>query len=130
MLVIQNGQDLKLHIIPPTSVVPATDLDFVASYVDVGDPATYAPGNTHGTVDETAAVVGVAGPAASLLRQVKFLSVNNRDVGTQGVRVFLDEGANERTIVQVDLAAGSSLLYTDGAGFRVMNQAGEILVTV
>jgi hypothetical protein len=129
MLVISNGQDLKVHVVPPTSVVPVTDLDFVAAFVDVGDPATYAPENTHGTVDETAAVVAVAGPAASLLRQVKFLSVYNADGGTQGVRVFLDEGANERTIVQLDLAAGSSLIYTDGAGFRVIDQTGAILVT-
>lgn len=129
MLVIAAGQDLKLHVIPPTSVVPVTDLDFVAAFVDVGDPSTYAPGNNHGTVDETAAVIGVAAPAGSLLRQIKFLSVHNRDAGTQGIRVFLDEGADERTIVEVDLAAGSSLVYTDGAGFRVINQAGEILVT-
>ena len=129
MLVITSGQDLKVHVIPPTSVVPATNLDFVSAYVDVGDPATYAPGNAHGTFDEGAAVIAVAAPSSPNLRQIKFLSCYNADVGTQGVRVFLDEGANERTIVQVDLAAGSSLVYTDGAGFRVIDATGAIVVT-
>lgn len=129
MLVITSAQDLKVQAVPPTSVVPVVDLDFVAAFVDVGDPATYSPGNNHGVFDETAAVIAVAAPSSPNVRQVKFLSCYNADAGTQGVRVFLDEGANERTIVQLDLSAGSSLVYTDGAGFRVITADGEIVQT-
>lgn len=127
MLVLMPGQTLNLDVVPPTSVVPVNDFPFVASYVDVDAPATYEPGNAHGVVDEAGASA-VAAPTAGA-RQVKFLSVYNADAGPHAVRVFLDEGADERTIVQVNLEAGSSLVYTDGAGFRVITSDGEIVQT-
>lgn len=62
----------------------------------------------------------VAAPAASTQRQVKFISLKNRDGATSvDVTIKKDKAATERHIITVTLAAGKSLIYTQESGFNV-----------
>jgi hypothetical protein len=108
-------------------VVTATELPWVASYVDVAAPDVYAPGCAHGVTAGVADVDIVPAPAAGKVRQVKYLGIYNKDSAAADVTVKLDDAATERELVRITLAAKSTLVYTDGEGWRVINTAGQIL---
>lgn len=107
-------------------VVTTNELPFVASYVDVAAPDTYEPAAAHGISAGAADIEILPAPSATRKRQLKFLSIYNRDTVAAVVRVFLLDGATERDIVKITLPAGSTLIYTDGEGFRVISSAGAI----
>lgn len=109
--------------------VNATELDVVASFVDIAAPDTYEPATAHTTSNGSSAVTIVPAPAAGRRRQLKFLSIHNGDSQANTARLFLDVNGTERDIVAIALPISATLLYTDGEGFRVIDGAGNILVT-
>lgn len=105
--------------------VATTQLPFQANFVDVTTTA-YTPGQNDGATNSTTAVTLVAAPAASTQRQVKLLTVYNADTASAIVTVQYNNNATLRTLVKITLAVGSTLVYTDGEGWRVITSAGQI----
>lgn len=125
MIVLNSTRKLQVVL---AAVVAANQLDFLSSYVDVGSPDVYEPESSHGvTADAVDVDVTPAPIGASTKRQQKFLSVYNRDTAAADVTVKLDEAGVERILCRVTLAAKSTLVYTDGEGFRVILTTGAIL---
>jgi hypothetical protein len=112
-----------------SGAVMADQLDFVASYVDVQAPDTYEPAANHGVTNDSTPVTLVAAPSSGRRRQLKFLSISNVDSQANEVAVGYLDNATTRNILTVTLAVGSTLVYTDGEGFRVIDTTGNILVT-
>jgi hypothetical protein len=108
--------------------VATTQLPIVASFVDV-TTTTYVPASTDGVTNSTTQVAAVAAPAAATQRQIKELSFCNVDTAAVTVTVSFNNNGTRRTLRKVTLAIGSTLVYTDGEGWRVMDVNGNILGT-
>lgn len=106
--------------------VTTTELPIVAVFVDV-TTTTYTPGSSDAITTGATAVTAVAAPGAATQRQVKLLTIYNADAVAAVVTVQLNNNTTIRPIVIITLAVGSTLVYTDGEGWRVINAAGEVL---
>jgi len=102
-----------------------TELPFVCAFVDV-TTTTYTPAANTGITTGGTAVTLAAAPAASTQRQVKFLSIRNSDTVPATVTVQYNDNATKRIILSAILAVGYSLVYTDGKGFQVTDNNGNI----
>jgi len=123
MIVLDATDSLKAQL---GGAVTTNELPIVASYVDVAAPDIYDPNSAHTLTTGAAAVTAVAAPAAGKRRQVKFLSVFNKDTVSATVTLLFDRSATARELVTIALAVSSTLVYTDGEGFRVIDTAGAI----
>ena len=105
----------------------ALSTDWTSSYVDV-TTAAFTPDSTQGNVATATSTTIVASPAASTQRQVKFLSIRNRDgVSTQTISIIKNAGAVQyRATPDIPLLPGESLQYVDGIGFQVFDSSGRI----
>jgi hypothetical protein len=105
-----------------------TNLPIVVSFVDLDANDIFRPG-THDTITSGTTPVGVlfSTGTASVYRQLKFMSIYNADTAPVTLTVRLNNNATTRIILKVVLAVASTLLYTDGEGFRVMDTNGAIL---
>lgn len=108
--------------------VTTNQLPIVASYVDVTTTA-YTPKANDTATNNTTAVTPVAAPAASTQRQVKLLTVYNADTVAAAVTVRLNSNSTMRVLCKVTLAVGSTLVYTDGEGWRVLDASGNVLTS-
>jgi hypothetical protein len=106
------------------SAVTTTEPSFYASYVDV-TTSTYVPGENHGATTGTTDVELVAAPAASTQRQVKFLTVYNRDTASVTVTIKLDVSATDTILYRAVLAPNEILQYADGEGWSTLDSNGN-----
>ena len=96
--------------------VTTNQLEFVASYQD----STSAPPATNqGVSNNTTAVVLVAAPASGAQRRLEYLSIYNADTVSATVTVRLNDNATLRTIVNLALPSGSSLIFVHDAGWSI-----------
>jgi hypothetical protein len=105
------------------SATTSTAPDFYTSYVDV-TTTTFSPKMAKGTLNGTSEVTLITGPAASTVRQLKFLSVFNRDSVAVSPTISYDDNSTLRTVWRGVLGVNECLQYVDGAGWRVYNAAG------
>lgn len=105
--------------------VTTTQLPVTSHYVDVTD-TTYRP-SSYTTATNNTTAVSVVLTVGSGVRQVKAITIYNADTVAATVTVRLKDNATNRILVKVVLAVASTLFYTDGEGFRVMDTNGAIL---
>lgn len=108
--------------------VTTNQLPIVVTFVDV-TTTTYVPGATDTVTNNTTGVTVVAAPAASTQRQVKLLTVFNADTVAATATVRYNNNGTLRTLCKVTLVAGSTLVYTDGEGWRVLDTTGGIVAS-
>lgn len=108
--------------------VAANQCPVVASWVALTTTASTFVSTAADTVtNNSTAVTIVPAPAANAQQQVKFLSLFNADTAAVTASVIYLDTATSRILVKVTLAVGSTLVYTDGEGFRVIDASGVIL---
>jgi len=100
-----------------------TNPAFATSYVD-HTSTTFAAAANDGALNGATPVTLVAAPGASTQRQVKYLNVYNLDTVAQTVTVELLNNATQRTLVKVVLEVGDQLIFSDAAGWVVLNSSG------
>lgn len=105
--------------------VTTNELDYFASFIDV-NPEQYVPISSDGVTNGGTAVTAIAAPTTKIQRQVKLITVFNADTVSATVTVRLNNNGTFRILVKIALAADSTLVYTDGEGFRVIDTAGAI----
>ena len=95
--------------------ITSNQLPYVLGYVDLlsVDQSISAVGSNDGPSNSGTAVTVLAAPASGHTRQVKFLSVQNADTVAATLTIQYNDNGTTRTIVQVALAVGDNLLYTD-----------------
>lgn len=103
--------------------ITTTNPDYYISYVDV-TTTTYSAEDNHGTTNGVTAVTALSAPSASTQRQVKFISVFNRDTANVTLTIRLDDTSVERTLWRGTLAANEMVQYADGEGWNVLNTSG------
>jgi len=103
-------------------------LDVHVSYVDINTgSSTITPGSQQVALTSAATTTILAAPGSSVQRQVKMVTVRNRDVGAaQAVALQKTiSGTAYRLTADVVLAAGEALQYVDTAGFSVFDASGR-----
>jgi len=115
-MIVLDATTRKLEIVL-AGAITTNQLEFVASYHD----STLAPPATnHGVSNNTTAVTLVAAPASGVQRTLDFLSIYNADTVSATVTVRLNDNATLRTIENVALPAGSSLIFVRDAGGTIV----------
>ena len=95
------------------------------SWVDQNG-TTFTPGNTNTTITTIANTTILASPAASTLRNAKFISVKNTSASVaNGVIISVEDGAGSWPLYFAPvLAAGASITFFDGRGWERYNSNG------
>lgn len=124
-MIILDSTTKSLEIVL-NSAITTNQLVVVDSYVDV-TTTTYIPGANDTVSNDTTPVTIVAAPSASTQRQVKLITVYNKDTVASIVTIQYNDNTTIRIIVKITLDTGSTLVYTDGEGWRVINSSGAIL---
>lgn len=121
--VILDSTSKSLELI--TSAAVSTD--YAVSYAD-NTSTGLTPGNSAGNVATATTTTILAAPAASTQRQVKWLSVRNRDASlTQTVTLVLDVSATERHLTSaITLEAGEALTVTSEGRVIVYTASGVV----
>jgi hypothetical protein len=114
-MIVLDSTLRKLELVL-AGAITTNQLPFVASYQDstVAPPAT-----TNGVSNNTTAVTLVAAPASGVQRELQYLSIYNADTVSATVTVRLNDNSTLRTIVNVTLNSGSSLIFVRDAGWSV-----------
>lgn len=110
------------------SAVATNQLPIVASFVDV-TATGYTPGANATQTNGSTAVDAVAAPAASTQRQVKLLTIRNSDTAAVTLTVQYNDNGTARIVWSGTLQVGETFVYTDGEGFRVLDNSGQIKQT-
>ena len=100
-------------------------IDVHVSWVDQNG-TTFTPGNTNTTITTIASTTVLASPAASTLRNAKFISVKNTSASVaNGVIISVEDGTNAWPLYFAPvLAAGESITFFDGRGWERYNSNG------
>lgn len=77
-------------------------------------------------LNSTTDVTILSAPAASILRDVDYLSIFNRDTASVTVTIKYDQSAVDTIILIVTLATLETLIYIHGAGWSIMTASGGI----
>jgi outer membrane scaffolding protein for murein synthesis (MipA/OmpV family) len=103
--------------------------DWTSSWVDMSYSAnTFIPGSAEGNTAVSGLTTLVPAPAGAVQRQLKYLSITNRDlVGSQTVTVDKNSSGAFNLLGQITLPPGYSLQYVDSRGFYVLSASGQEL---
>lgn len=107
----------------------ALNCDVHASWADKNG-STITPGNKNTPITTATTTDIVSAPASSTYRTVKTLTIRNRDASTvNAVTVIHTDGTNATELIKVNLLAGYTLHYHEGAGFWVTDTYGSNVST-
>lgn len=130
MLILDSTRKLQIVL----GSAATTQLPITASWLDADSTSLWQPGTFTTASNNTTAVDVIAAPAASALRQLKFLSVYNADNVAQAVTVRVNSTATLFPVAVTTLLPGYSLIATgetwlvhDTNGAVVGNNAGPLL---
>ena len=95
------------------------------SWVDQSG-TTFTPGRTNtASITTIATTTILSSPAASTLRNAKFISLFNTHASTANILTLRHtDGANPITLLTITLAAGESVSWTEGRGWTRFNSNG------
>ena len=125
MLLDTTSKTLQLVL---SGAVATNQLPFVVFWSD-HTLTTFIPGEADGLSDGTNVVTVVSSPAAATERQIKTLSIYNKDTAAATVTVQLYNGSTARPIVKATLSVGDTLQYNDHDGWKVIDATGGIKST-
>jgi hypothetical protein len=102
----------------------SSSTDWTCSYVDMDASAT-TPGSDQGNVASATTTTIAAAPAASTQRQIKHITIRNKNTAAQTVTVKKDVSGTEYTVFTATLASGEGAEYTDGKGWTCFDGQGR-----
>jgi hypothetical protein len=110
----------------------ACSLGVQASWTDLANSANLTtPGGKNSLILSATTTTVVPAPAAGIVRNVKFLSVQNQGGTSCEVAIRHVISGVSTTLFSIDLLSGYTIQYTtDGDGFRVYDANGNLLVTL
>lgn len=105
----------------------AAALDYSISFVDI-TTTTFSPSSAEGKITSATTTSAVAAPAASTQRQVKLITVSNRDAVLTDA-VYLQKLISATSYVvtpTTTLLPGETLQYMDGMGWVYYSSTGSV----
>lgn len=94
--------------------ITTNQLEWTADFVDVNQTsfAATTAGNQNGVTNNASAVTMVSAPAATTSRQIKFLSVHNKDTVAATVTIRLNDNGTFRIIWKGTIQTLETIIYT------------------
>jgi hypothetical protein len=120
-MILLTGTNHSLELETSTS----SSTDWTCSYVDI-TTTDIAPGSNQGNVASATTTTIAAAPAASTQRQVKQVSVTNKNTASQTIKVKKDVGGTEYVVFVALLESSHTAQYVDGRGWNVFDAQGRI----
>lgn len=115
MLILESTDEIQVV----TSAGRTVDVH--ASYMDyVTGSATTTPGRKNTAITTATTTTVVASPAGGSQRNVKILTLRNKDVSPVDVTVQHDDGTTVVELKKVTLGANAELHYVEGLGFLML----------
>lgn len=105
--------------------VTTNSLPIVVSWSDKTS-TTYNGGTTNGIVSGTSAADICAAPAASTVRDIDSIQINNVDTASATITVRYNDNSTLYTLVKITLAVGDQLIYTHGSGWACTDSTGAL----
>lgn len=100
-----------------------------ASWIDLSGTTT-TPGRLNTAISSAATTDVVAAPAGSTTRNVKLLTIRNKDPSaSDAITVQHTDGTTVVELIKVTLLAGYQLQYIDGIGFVLVDASGGTVTT-
>lgn len=125
MIFLTSGSDL-LKLITGS----AATVDVQATFVDITTSA-FTPGRTNTAISTAATTTIIGSPGASTQRQVKIVTVRNKDAAVSTAVTFQHtDGSTAVNLFSCTLLLGEQLQYVDGEGFTVFDSNGNRKVLV
>ena len=98
---------------------------FVTSWDDIDTSlVTMTPGSGDGLLNGTTPVTVI--PASATARNAKYVGIYNADTVQHNVYILLLDTATYRMLFSCVLQPGETVVYNDGAGWKVFNEAGAL----
>lgn len=107
--------------------VTSDELPYTASFVDI-TTTSITPGSINGTTSGTTNVLIIPAPAVDTHRQIKFITVINKDVASATVIFKLKDSTTRREFYKATLAPGQQIHYSDTTGFVFKDELGRPIV--
>lgn len=117
-----TNQSLEIDL---AGAISTNQLDVVSSYSDATS-STYTGGTQTAQSNSTTAVTIVSAPAASTVRDIDYVNVQNADTASATVIIQINTGGTLRTLLRVTLLTGEQLVYTHGSGWCAMDASGNV----
>ena len=118
-----NGTTEALQVVTSTPGAGVVSLDWDTSYTDLTSTSD-APSDAAGNIASAATTTIVAAPAASVTRQVQWLSLAN--AGAAPVRVTVQKNTGSaRQLFKAYVLPGDTIQYTSNRGFVVVDSMGR-----
>jgi len=102
----------------------SSSTDWTCSYIDMDASAT-TPGSAQGNVSSATTTTIAAAPAASTQRQIKHISVVNKNTTAQTITVKKDVSGTEYTVFKATLSQHEQAQYVDGDGWVCFDSSGR-----
>lgn len=111
--------------------VTTNQLPWIASYAELNTTtfAVTAMASTDGQSNNTTAVTVVSAPSSGRARKIALFSIHNQDTVSATVTLQVNNNSTLRVLCDAVVPSEATLQYVDGEGFRVVNTAGELMVT-
>ena len=115
MLILESTDELQV------TTSAGVTVDVHASYMDyvTGGPTT-TPGRKNTAISTAATTTVVTSPAGGSQRNVKLMTIRNKDASPVDVTVQHDDGSTVAELKKVTLAPGDELHYVEGLGFLML----------
>jgi hypothetical protein len=107
------------------AAVTTNQLPVSSWYADHG-ASSFTPGANVTTTNGTTAVTAVAAPGASTQRQIKNITIFNRDTVDATVTVRYNDGTNTFNMISVTLHPNDTLNFVDKMGWKIIDVYGMI----
>ena len=130
MIILTQTTD-KIQVVLQ-SAITTTQPTFFASWRQLNQPTDteFTPDRNAGSTNSTTQVDMVGSPASGKQRLIESIIIYNADTVSVTVSVIFDANGTDYIIQRATLNVGETLSYTDGDGWRVTTQSGDIKTVV
>lgn len=110
------------------TAITTNQVEYYAAYADevFTAPGSHAPAPVATSLSGPGPSTVLSAPAAGVVRQLKYLSIANKDTVANTQNIQFNVGGTRRTIIQVTLQPGESLHYLNDASWRTYTSTGAV----
>jgi hypothetical protein len=128
-MLLSSTQTLELVL---AQAITTSQLTYITNYVDeiLSSIELGALGTKDGTSNDTTAVTITSSPTSGSVRKISGISIYNGDTVAAVITLRINDASVLKTLINILLIDGETLLYSDLRGFIILNANGELRVAI